>query len=102
MGSFLSYELSDGIRKSEFRAKANILKLSPKDRAAYEHYKENQRYQISLLEGSIWRAQEAEEKLVIEEAKRREEEAKRKAGDAQIKAFQEQREKSLKTSSNLV
>jgi predicted transposase/invertase (TIGR01784 family) len=73
----------------------NILKLSPKDREAYEHYKENQRYQISLLEGSIWRAEEAEEKLAVEEAKRKEEETKRKAGDAQIKAFQEQREKSL-------
>jgi predicted transposase/invertase (TIGR01784 family) len=103
--------------------KLNILKLSPEDRAAYEHFKENQRYQISLLEGSIWRAQEAEEKLAIEEAKRKEEEtkrkeeetkrkeeetkrkeaeakrkeeeARRKEGDDQIKALQEQRYKSL-------
>ena len=73
----------------------NLLRLSPEERAAYEHFKENQRYQISLLEGSIWRAQEAEERLAIEEAKRKEEEAKRKAGDAQIKAFQEQRDQSL-------
>ena len=63
----------------------NILKLSPKDREAYEHYKENQRYQISLLEGSIWRAEEAEEKLAVEEAKRKEEEAKRKQLEAQLK-----------------
>jgi membrane protein involved in colicin uptake len=63
----------------------NVLKLSPEERKAYDHFKENQRYQISLLEGSIWRAQEAEGKLAIEEAKRKEEEAKRKEEEAKRK-----------------
>jgi predicted transposase/invertase (TIGR01784 family) len=63
----------------------NLLRLSPEERAAYEHFKENQRYQISLLEGSIWRAQEAEERLAVEEAKRKEEETKRKEEEAKRK-----------------
>ena len=71
-----------GLREAE--QKLNVLKLSPQERKAYEHFKENQRYQISLLEGSIWRAQEAEGKLVIEEAKRKEEEVKRKRLEAQL------------------
>jgi hypothetical protein len=77
-----------GLKEAE--QKLNVLKLSPEDRKDYEHYKENQRYQISLLEGSVWKAQEAEGKLFIEEAKRKEsdrkaEEADRKAQDEKLR-----------------
>ena len=81
-----------GLKEAE--QKLNVLKLSPEERKDYEHYKENQRYQISLLEGSVWKAQEAEGKLVIEEAKRKEadrkaEESDRKAEEADRKAQEE-------------
>ena len=72
-----------GLKEAE--QKLNVLKLNPEERKAYEHFKENQRYQISLLEGSIWRAQEAEEKLALGEARLKEEEAKRKEGEAKLK-----------------
>jgi hypothetical protein len=65
-----------GLKEAE--QKLNVLKLNPEERKAYEDFKENQRYQISLLEGSIWRAQEAEEKLALGEARLKEEEAKNK------------------------
>jgi hypothetical protein len=67
---------------AEAKKQLDILKLSSEERHSYNSYKENQRYQISLLEGSIRRAERETLLRKAEESLRKEEESKRKAEES--------------------